>query len=77
MIISARFKISPNDAIACVISIRKNIKELYSFDKHFDNIPFLKRITSPNLSSNEESAKKLLTFYKLLFNIYNISYFFI
>jgi predicted nucleic acid-binding protein len=47
LIISARFKISPNDALACVISMRKNIKELYSFDKHFDNIPFLKRITSP------------------------------
>ena len=40
----SRFKISPNDAVACLISQKMNIGETYSSDKHFDNVPFVKRI---------------------------------
>lgn len=41
--IASRYNISPNDAIATLLSKENNISEVYSFDKHFDNIPFLKR----------------------------------
>jgi len=40
----SRFKISPNDAVACLVSQRMNIGEIYSSDKHFDNVPFVKRV---------------------------------
>ena len=40
----SRFKISPNDAVACLISQKMNMGEIYSSDKHFDNVPFVKRI---------------------------------
>lgn len=44
LVIAERYKVSPNDALASIICKRKGIKEIYSFDKHFDNIPFVKRI---------------------------------
>ncbi|MDT7887169.1 MAG: PIN domain-containing protein [Thermoproteota archaeon] len=54
LVLSSRYKISPNDAIACVISLRMNISEVYSFDKHFDSVPFIKRITNINYVNNKE-----------------------
>ncbi len=42
--IATRYKISPNDALAALLSRNANITEVYSFDKHFDNIPFIRRI---------------------------------
>jgi len=42
--ISSRYKVSPNDAVACVVSRKMGINEVYSFDKHFDKIPFIKRL---------------------------------
>ncbi|KPV62746.1 MAG: tRNA(fMet)-specific endonuclease VapC [Candidatus Bathyarchaeota archaeon BA1] len=42
--IAARYKISPNDALAALLSRNMNITGVYSFDKHFDNIPFIERI---------------------------------
>jgi len=44
LVIASRYKVSPNDAVACVISRRMNISEIYSFDKHFDKVPFIKRL---------------------------------
>ncbi len=44
LVIASRYKISPNDAVACVVCRRMNISEIYSFDKHFDKVPFVKRI---------------------------------
>jgi predicted nucleic acid-binding protein len=44
LVMSSRYKVSPNDAVACVVSKRMNISEVYSFDKHFDRIPFIKRL---------------------------------
>jgi hypothetical protein len=44
LVMSSRYKVSPNDAVACVVSKRMNIGEVYSFDKHFDRIPFVKRL---------------------------------
>ena len=37
-------KISFNDAIAYIIMKRENIKEIYSFDKHFDIFSDIKRL---------------------------------
>jgi len=54
LVLSSRYKISPNDAIACAISLRMNISEVYSFDKHFDSVPFIKRITNINYVNNKE-----------------------
>jgi predicted nucleic acid-binding protein len=54
LVLSSRYKISPNDAIACAISLRMNISEVYSFDKHFDSVPFMKRITNINYVNNKE-----------------------
>jgi predicted nucleic acid-binding protein len=54
LVVSSRYKISPNDAIACAISLRMNISEVYSFDKHFDRVPFIKRITNINYVNNIE-----------------------
>ncbi|MBO3769803.1 MAG: type II toxin-antitoxin system VapC family toxin [Thermoproteota archaeon] len=44
LVIASRYKVSPNDAVACVISRKNNISEIYSFDKHFDNFTFIKRL---------------------------------
>jgi len=44
LVIASRYKVSPNDAVACVVCRRMNISEIYSFDKHFDKVPFVKRI---------------------------------
>jgi len=54
LVLSSRYKISPNDAIACAISLRMNISEVYSFDKHFDSVPFIKRIANTSYVSNKE-----------------------
>jgi len=35
--------VSPNDALAALLARDMNITEIYSFDKHFDNVPFIKR----------------------------------
>ncbi len=43
--VADRYKISPNDAIAAVISEKLSLEEIYSFDKHFDSIPWVKRRT--------------------------------
>jgi predicted nucleic acid-binding protein len=44
LVLSSRYKVSPNDALACIVSRRMRISEVYSFDKHFDKIPFIKRL---------------------------------
>jgi predicted nucleic acid-binding protein len=44
LVLSSRYKVSPNDALACIVSRRMSISEVYSFDKHFDKIPFIKRL---------------------------------
>lgn len=44
LVIASRYKVSPNDAVACVVSRRMNISEIYSFDKHFDRVPFVRRL---------------------------------
>jgi hypothetical protein len=43
--VAARYGVSPNDAVAALISRDEDITEIFSFDKHFDRIPFVKRIT--------------------------------
>ena len=42
--LTARYNVGPNDALAAALCRREGISEIYSFDKHFDNIPWLKRI---------------------------------
>jgi hypothetical protein len=42
-IIAGNKKVSVNDALASVIMKEHDVNEIYSFDKHFDNLP-LKRI---------------------------------
>lgn len=43
--LATRYTVSPNDALAAALCRRETISEVYSFDKHFDNIPWLRRIT--------------------------------
>jgi len=43
--VAARYGVSPNDAVAALVSREEDVSEIYSFDKHFDSIPFVKRIT--------------------------------
>ena len=43
--IATRYEVSSNDAVAALVSKDENITEISSFDKHFDNITFVKRIT--------------------------------
>ena len=38
--------VGPNDALAIVLMSRNDIHEIYSFDKHFDDIEGIKRIVS-------------------------------
>ncbi|MCS7364609.1 MAG: type II toxin-antitoxin system VapC family toxin [archaeon GB-1867-035] len=42
--IADKLKISPNDALAALSCRKYGIKEVYSFDKHYDNIPWIKRV---------------------------------
>jgi len=46
LVVAERHKISSNDALAVIICKRKGVSEIYSFDKHFDNVPFIKRVTT-------------------------------
>ncbi|RLF19404.1 MAG: twitching motility protein PilT [Thermoprotei archaeon] len=43
--IAKKYKIGLSDAIAYIIMVRKSIKEIYSFDKDFDKLKSIKRIT--------------------------------
>ncbi len=43
--VATRYGVGPNDAVAALVSRDEDIAEVYSFDKHFDSIPFVKRIT--------------------------------
>jgi len=43
--LATRYGISPNDAVAALLSMEHGITEVYGFDKHFDNTPFIKRVT--------------------------------
>lgn len=43
--VATRYGISPNDAVAALLSKDRNILEVYSFDKHFDNITLVRRVT--------------------------------
>ena len=43
-ILAMRYKISINDAIAYLKMLENNINEIYSFDKHFQNLPGIKRV---------------------------------
>ncbi|MCD6368679.1 MAG: type II toxin-antitoxin system VapC family toxin [Thermoproteales archaeon] len=45
LIIAEKYNVSPNDAVAVTLCATNGIKEIYSFDKHFDNIPWIKRVT--------------------------------
>lgn len=42
--VAERYGISPNDAIAALLSRDSRITDVHTFDKHFDNIPFITRI---------------------------------
>jgi len=42
--VAARYNVSPNDGVAALLSKNQNMLEVYSFDKHYDNIPFLRRV---------------------------------
>ncbi|MFQ6076056.1 MAG: type II toxin-antitoxin system VapC family toxin [Candidatus Bathyarchaeia archaeon] len=44
LFVALRYGISPNDAVAALLSEDLGITEVYSFDKHFDNVPFITRI---------------------------------
>ena len=39
LLIAQRYSISPNDALAYIKMKQHGIKEIYTFDKHFKNIP--------------------------------------
>lgn len=43
-ILAMKHKISINDVIAYLKMLENNINEIYSFDKHFQNLPGIKRI---------------------------------
>lgn len=43
--IAKRYKISVNDALAVFFMHNHNLREIYSFDKHFDKVDGVKRIT--------------------------------
>ncbi|MBS7250420.1 MAG: type II toxin-antitoxin system VapC family toxin [Candidatus Freyarchaeota archaeon] len=43
--LAVRYTVSPNDALAAALCRMEKIKEVYSFDKHFENIPWLRRVT--------------------------------
>ena len=42
--IAKKYKISINDALAIFFMQSRKLKEIYSFDKHFDNIEGIKRV---------------------------------
>jgi len=44
--VAARYSISPNDAVAALLSRDEEIIEIYSFNRHLDNVPFVKRVTA-------------------------------
>lgn len=39
------YDVGINDALAFCIMRKRNLEEIYSFDKHFDNMPEIKRAT--------------------------------
>jgi predicted nucleic acid-binding protein len=39
------YDVGLNDALASIVMKREGINEIYSFDKHFDNIEWVKRLT--------------------------------
>jgi len=41
-----RYGVGINDAVAFSIMKERNLEEIYSFDKHFDNMPGIKRVTN-------------------------------
>lgn len=43
--LATRYDISPNDAVAALLSRDHGITEVYSFDKHLDKAPFVKRLS--------------------------------
>nr|MDO8098855.1 type II toxin-antitoxin system VapC family toxin [Candidatus Njordarchaeota archaeon] len=45
LVLSHRYGVGPNDALAATLCRRMTITEAYSFDKHFDNFAWLKRVT--------------------------------
>jgi len=44
LVIASRYGTSLNDAVAALLSRDSNIAEVYSFDKHFDDVPSVKRV---------------------------------
>lgn len=37
-VLSKRYKVGINDSLAKILMVRENLSEIYSFDKHFDNL---------------------------------------
>jgi hypothetical protein len=44
LVLSYRYAVGPNDALAATLCRRRMITEAYSFDRHFDNFTWLKRV---------------------------------
>jgi len=42
--LAERYHVSINDALAYLQMLNLQIREVYSFDKHFDNLPGIKRV---------------------------------
>jgi len=45
MAIASKFSVSASDALAFLVSRKVGAKAVYSFDRHFDNLPELQRIS--------------------------------
>jgi predicted nucleic acid-binding protein len=45
LVLSHRYGVGPNDALAATLCRTRMMTEAYSFDKHFDNFTWLKRVT--------------------------------
>ncbi len=44
LVVSERYGVSPNDSLAAVLMRKLSLEEIYSFDRHFDSIPWVRRI---------------------------------
>lgn len=44
LVVSSRYQVSPNDGVAAIVASREGIKEIYSFDRHFDKLPRMARL---------------------------------
>lgn len=57
--LAKEYDVSVNDALAYSFMVADGIKEIYSFDRHFDNLKDIARLPEPFLSSTRNKRPKI------------------